>query len=664
MRPPRKANASARAGWLPALVAAALVLGLAAGLGAEEGGYYPKVWYPAALFLLGLLAIALFAGRPRPPAGSVRLALGLFAAYAAWSYLSIAWAGDKSYALDGANRTLMYLVALSLPALWPMRPRAALWLVAGFGLVIGAIGLVELLRLDWSDTPADFFFHRRLAQPLGYHNANVAFWFSGFWACAFASSRRELPAALRGAALAAAGILIGLALMGQSRGWFFSVPLVALLFVLLVPGRGRSIATLLALAVAGLVMSAPVLEVHDSFQRGPGLQDLVDEASARILIVAAVLGVAGALVALAERRVTLTAARARALSAGVAILTGLVLAAGFAVWAARENPATRISDAWQEFKTSELPPPGDARFTSSLGSGRYDIWRVAWDVFEREPMRGIGADNFQQDFLRLGRTSEQPRYPHSLELRVLSQTGVIGLLLLGGALAAAAFAALGARRAGPQAAAASSGALVVVLYWLVHGSVDWFWEMPALGVAAFGMLGVALSLAPRAPDRAPLRQPALLAAAVALVGIVVLGAPWLAERETQRALRVWRDDPNLALSRFGRAADLNPLSSRPHLLAGTIALRAGRVDRARAEFEAALERDGREFYATIELGAIASQQGRRREARRLIARAARLAPRDPVAADALRQLQSGRTLRVAAINRRFLENARRLTDPG
>ena len=65
------------------------------------------------------------------------------------------------------------------------------------------------------------------------------------------------------------------------------------------------------------------------------------------------------------------------------------------------------------------------------------------------PVGGIGADNFQQQYLRHGHSGETPRYPHSVELRTLSQTGVIGTLLalmgLGAALLAAMRAAALAR---------------------------------------------------------------------------------------------------------------------------------------------------------------------------------------------------------------------------
>ena len=74
---------------------------------------------------------------------------------------------------------------------------------------------------------------------------------------------------------------------------------------------------------------------------------------------------------------------------------------------------------------------------SGLGSNRYDFFRVALDEFEAHPVAGIGVDNFQEQYLRRGRSDETPRYPHSVELRTLTETGLIGALLAVVGLAAA-----------------------------------------------------------------------------------------------------------------------------------------------------------------------------------------------------------------------------------
>jgi O-antigen ligase/polysaccharide polymerase Wzy-like membrane protein len=659
------------------LPAALVGVGVVVALGASGGGYEPTAWYPAALFLLALLAVTLLArpGRGRPPRAVVA-ALSLLAAYALWSHLSIAWADDQGAAVQGAGRALLYAVVFALFALWPLDSRSA-WIVTGaFGLGVAGLGLVELLRLDAASEPAGFFIDRRLSEPVGYHNANVALWFIGFWPCLVLAARREVPAPLRAVGLAGAGLLLGLALMGQSRGWLFSLPVVLAFFVAVVPGRARVLVALALTGLAGLVMAGPVLDVHDGFTTGPELNELVGDAARTILLASGALAAIGLGLALLDRNVQPRPEMARAAGRAVGVLAAVAVVGAAAVWVARSgDPVDEVSDAWEEFKSGELPRQDESRFTGSLGSGRYDMWRVAWERFEEEPLTGIGADNFQQDYLQRGRTVERPVHPHSLEIRVLSQTGVVGAILLLGAVACAGAAAARARRRAPPAFAAPvAAAMTVFAYWLVHGSVDWFWEIPALGAGAFAMLGVAVAAAPRAeggPDLAGGPRLSKRARAAALAGgglclvaaAVVLGVGWIAERHVDRALDIWRTAPDEARSELDSAADLNPFTSWPALVSGSIAIERGELQRARAAFQAALERNPREHYALLELGAIASELGDRRTALVRLRQAARLSPRDRITAATLRDVRRGRTVDTRELGRRILAAARLVSAP-
>ncbi len=182
--------------------------------------------------------------------------------------------------------------------------------------------------------------------------------------------------------------------------------------------------------------------------------------------------------------------------------------------AAAGDPVARVRHAWDTFKS----PKGYAansttgsRLTSGLGSSRYDFYRVALDEFAAHPLLGIGADNFAEPYLAHGRSTETPRYPHSVEMRTLVQTGLVGALLavvgLGAALLAA-WRAL-ARHPDPLARAVAAAAMAGFAYWVVHGSFDWFWEFAGLGAPAFALLGLACSLAPRPAARAaPRPRPA------------------------------------------------------------------------------------------------------------------------------------------------------------
>jgi len=308
-----------------------------------------------------------------------------------------------------------------------------------------------------------------------------------------------------------------------------------------------------------------------------------------------------------------------------------------------------------------------------LGSNRYDFYRVALDEFASHPVVGIGADNFQQSYLRLGRSEEAPRYPHSVELRTLTQTGLVGALLAVVGLGAALVAGWHAmrRQDDPQGATIAAAALAGFAYWAVHGSFDWFFEFAGLGAPAFALLGVGCALAP-APggvspadgeagveDGSRARSPLALVP-VCLVGLVAaasLAAPWLSERQVQSAAAIWPKAPLAAYSRLEDAAKLNPLSDRAYLVEGSIALRFGDLPRAEDAFSRALERVSDGAYAALELGAIASESGARARALVLLERAVRLNPRDPLARQALQAVQAGDRVDVRGLNRAILLKA-------
>jgi O-antigen ligase len=355
----------------------------------------------------------------------------------------------------------------------------------------------------------------------------------------------------------------------------------------------------------------------------------------------------------------------------VALLTAAVVAAaaGTVVYVAeRGSPFTDIAHAWNQFKTRPTPHGGSSRL-GRLGSDRYDFWRVAWDRFRAAPVAGIGADNFQEAYLRHGKSHEQPLYPHSIELRTLSQTGLVGALLLGAALVAALMAAARAawRRAG-WGSAAAAGAVGAFVYWLVHGSVDWFWEFPVLGGAAFALLGLAAGLAPRRAEPRPLvrlpllrSRPAVATAALAaLVAALSFAAPALSLRYQHQAADIWRFRPARAFDKLDTASSLNPLSPRPKWVAGNIALNLRRPVEARRYFREAADREPRDPYSYLMLGAIATELGRPALGERLLARAASLEPRDPVARAALRRSRRGRRVDVAVIRAQIAARYARL----
>ena len=615
---------SADASRVSALPYGIAALGVLLWWAVAEGGYAPTVRYPGALAFLVLFALVVFGPArrmSRPPA--VYAAIGLLGAFTAWSFLSLTWAGVGGDAWEGANRTLLYLTVFATFALLRWRAWEAAVVLGLFALGTAAIGGAVLVAEG-----AAAFNDNRLAAPTGYENATGALFLMGFWPAVALAARRELHWALRGLLLAAAGVLLQLALLAQSRGSVAAAAVAVLVYVLLSRQRLRALTPLLLVGAVTLASLAPLLDVLDA----GGEEELAQAVSRERLALAVAAGALFALGALvgwldrpgrARGRASLHASPRRGATTAVAV--GLVLVALGAV-----AGASRLV---------ETPRPG-------LESGRYDMWRVAAGELADHPLLGVGVDNFAVDYARERRTGEEPLYPHSLLVRAFSETGLVGgVLFLGFVGVGLAAAVPRDGRAEPLGHAAATAAVVSAVYWLVHGSIDWFWEIPALTASALALLGLAAGLAPGSTGRPfpRVRRPKVALAAAGTLFVVAVGSyalPGLAALEVERAVATWPEDPDHAYSLLDRASRLNPLSERPAVVAGTLARREGDPGRARREFRQALERAPRDWYPHLQLALLDGAAGRQAEALSHLERARELNPGEDAVAAALAALSS------------------------
>lgn len=630
-----------------------MALAVFLGWAATNGAAAPRHLLAGGVFLLALLAVSTLAASSAPPR-LTSVALVSLAGYAAWSYGSIAWADVRGDAWTGANRTAIYAAIFALFTLRPWRPGRAAALMGAFAGGVAVIGLLVLLDLGRSSSFGDLFVAGRLDAPIGYPNATAALFLLGFWPALFLASRREAPWAVRSLMLGVAGGLAALALLPQSRASVAAFAVAATAYLLLVPGRLRSLAAAAPVAVV-LALGAPtLLRVFDT-AGGSGFEAAVDDAVVVIVRSFAVLVVAGGVLAALDRSLPPPPLPALPRRALVAAAAGL-LAAGALALALVGDPAARAERAWDDFSSVPTADREGARLVGSLGGNRYDIWRVAAGEFRDHPVHGTGADNYATAYVRERRTEDEPRYPHSLQLQVLSQTGVVGGALLGAFLVAAfAGAWQAARRAEGFDRAVVAVAVVVAVYWVAHASVDWFWELPAVTAPALAFLAVAGRVRTQTEPVRGSRARAAVIAGAALAVLAAVAPAWLAEQHVARATSTWRTDPAAAFGHLSTAAALNPLSERPALLEGAIASRLrewGRMERA---FRRALERNPSSWYAELELAVALAVQERSDEALVRIGRAKRLNPGEP-ALDLVRdRLLSGEEVVPEELDRLFRE---------
>ncbi len=450
---------------------------------------------------------------------------------------------------------------------------------------------------------------------------------------------------------AVAALQLELAFLPQSRGALIGLVLSALVFLLLAPSRGWALGRALVLAGLVAVTVAPVLDVYSAATHGRSVATALDHALVGLGITAAAALVLGLVLGwLESRRPELVApATARRLLLPASIAGAVALAVAAALLA---GPVSReVSHRWSEFKAGEVSSESGSRFTSTSDPERYDYWRVAVDSAGEAPLVGIGAGNFQDAYTIHRHEVKPSRYAHDIWLEVLANTGVIGLLLFVSSLAVAAVTVLRARSSMSFAAQlAAAGALSATAYVLLHASVDWVDQFPPILGPALGLLMMAARLSNPTEAGPSHRQSTWLLTGIVLAGIalVALVPAYLAVRFVERAGDEWVTQPSSAYDDLDRAAYLNPLSAKPYLLAGEIAIARREDARARRSFERALEReDG--WYPHFELGAIASKEGHPRLALAQMKTAKRLNPLEPLVEDSLAELEEGENLDPTAI---------------
>jgi hypothetical protein len=608
----------------PALMPGFVAIGVLLVWAVHDGGYDADTWYWGALVLASVLTAALITrGWPRMSVASVA-ALAFFALYVAWSYLSIAWAQSPGDALEGSNRALLYLLVFALMLALPWTPKGALVALVTFVLGVGVIAIVLLVRLASADHLAGLVIGGRLSAPTGYFNATAALFTMDALAATVLATRRELPPLLRGVLIAFACAGLQLAVTVQSRGWLFTLPLVLIVAIAVVPDRLRVVAAGVLPIAAVALQLRPLLNLFQSAS-GSALDHAASRAGHAALLTCAAAFLVGTLIAWRESRVQLPSfTRTRRRLVGAA-MTGIVIVAVSmaSVGATHGHPFSFIARQWRGFSHPETSFSSASHF-GDVGSGRYDYWRVALDAVIAHPIGGLGQDNFADYYVKRRRTAQEPEWTHSLELRLLAQTGVVGFGLFTAFLIAALAAALHARRRDDALIRAVAGiALLPLIVWLIHGSIDWFWEMPALSGPALGFLGLAGALS---RDNAPapagavaqsqrsavrIPRPIVIAGATIalLAGVVVVALPYLSVREVSLATNARQSDPSAALRDLSRAAKLNPLSADPGRLGGAIALQNGEYVTAEHLFGQSISREPGGWYSWLGRGLAESALG-------------------------------------------------------
>jgi O-antigen ligase/polysaccharide polymerase Wzy-like membrane protein len=567
-------------------------------------------WLPYAV-LAGLLLLVLpLSGTAARPRRLELWALGALAGLAAWEALSVSWSAVPSLARDEALLTLFYAIALLVPLLTLRGEADRLLAVGTVAAEAGLLAVAVGLELRFGGNQADHFYAGRLSFPISYPNAQAAVFLIGFWPAIVCAAHRRTSVPLRALAVGGATAIAAGWLTAQSKGGALAIAVSAVVLFAVSPLRLR----LLPPALVAVGLTAAAYRPLTAPFRADGESALVADVrhtGATILVLAAIGLAAGALYALADRRLELGPRATRLAGVGASLLAAVAIVAGAAIVLSRVD----LGSEWRAFKNA--PTNSASSHLLQLGSYRYDIWRVALKEFEDNPLAGIGSRGFGPAYLEQRNSPDTPARAHSFELDALSELGIVGFALLATALVPLLVGVVsGARALDPGATAALGGAA----YWLAHASVDWLWTVPACGLPFFLLLGTGGSGGVRALLS---RRAGVAAAAVVTAVVVVLFVPpWLSARLTARGQIAW-------------AKRLDPLAVEPYLAA------SARAPTPRAAIPPLLEavrKEPRVVELRFALAQAYERAGEVRAARAELLQAKRLDPLEPRIDEALRSL--------------------------
>lgn len=572
------------------------------------------------------------------------VAVALLAGFVLWTFISIGWSEsqEQGWVQLAHVATLVSLFVLALVA---QRNRAASRRFVG-GIAAG-VALIAWLALMSRLEPTLFSPNQvaeflpesrpRLHYPLNYWNALAAFVAIGLpLVCSIAMSARRLV--LQALAAGSIPAMVLTLYFTLSRGGALAAAIGLIVFVALTPRRPRALATL-AIAAPGSAILIAAAAQRPALEHGLTSQSAQQQGDAMLAMVLVVcVGVALLHTAGALARHYHVGPRFRVpvrVQRGAAAVIALL---AIAVAVTSGAPAA-LSERWQEFKKPEVQvgrgqSQTAARFQSSSGHGRYQIWQGAIRAGKTNPIRGIGAGSFQLWWKQHGKRAGSIRRAHSQAFQTFAELGIVGSVLVGGFFLLVLGSGVLRTRRGPGrtlAAAATGGAAT----FAVATSVDWVWEVTVVPAVFLGLAAVVL--APRG-DRQE-RQPGsrvrllrrVLVAAASLAAVVGIAIP-LASTSFVRDSQAHFNSGLLgrALEDARRAQQIQPYAATPRLQRALILERAGRLQGAAQAAGAATSKEPTNWTAWVVLSRLEAKQGRPQASVRAYRKARSLNPRSPL----------------------------------
>jgi len=614
--------------------AAPLLLGAAGALAGvstlfsagSSGGRLTWIGLAAICLAAAAGAAALF-GLPRPALSSEALvALGSLLALVAWSGISVVWSIEPDRSWAYLNRGLAYFALLAF-GLW-LGPWVREWAF----LLAGVLALPLGWALLGKAIPALGASGRigRLSSPIGYWNALGLLFAMALPLALWLAARREHPHWLRSAGVVYLYALIVGLLMTYSRGGVLAAGVSAALWIALGSPRIESAAALLLGGGAGLGVAVW------AFTR-PGLSSDNQSDSVRVHDGAwfAVVFVLGAIAvaalaylgSLSEERRPLTDARRRAVERLALAVLVAVVAVGVVALVVEAKPEGWFRDFTAQ-PTNAALQGGPEHLVNASSSSRWLWWKEAWRAWEKQPWRGTGAGTFELTHRLLRTNTIVVTEPHNVPLQFLTETGLVGFVLVLLGVGAAAVGVV--KRLRPARDPAVVALAVLCVAYVLHTLVDFDWDFVAVTAPFLLTLGALLG-GPAVRDEPRVVWSPLPVAVAAALALSLL-TPWFAQRDTDSAqAAIFDGRPLVALRDARNARSLNPLALDPLLAEAAALEQLGDVQGARSVYIDAVELQPLNWRAWFELGRFEEGQQDWPRALPALRRAVDLDPQNPLA---------------------------------
>jgi O-antigen ligase len=643
----------------PAATTVALTALIAAGpaaftvyLAFRSGGYFAGAPAIAAIVLAVALVLRLMLAESPfegfgPAMTWATIGLG---AFTLWTLLSAFWSHAPAQALIAFDRSLMLWLALVLFGSFRWSRERLLWavrLLAAAMVVVAILGLITRLLPNVHEIPESFE-RDRLSYPISYWNGLGAFVAVAILLCCGLATRREEPSVSKALAAAAMPILAVTLYFTFSRG-AIGVLLIGLVAFVALAARRELLTGFVAIVPPTAIAVLLALATHTLSTEHYAVPAGVTEGHKlawELLALAAAAGILRVLLLPVDRRLARIDLSPQFVRRGWIVVGAIVAVAIVGVGIAASG---RIGDDFEKFtETQGIEDTGELqhRLTDINNNGRIAQWKLALDRFDAEPLHGDGAGTFARAWAAEAEDESRIVDSHSLYLGVMAELGLPGLIFL--AIALIAILVATARRIFGPERILFAAIFAAMLTWVVHASVDWDWQLPALGFFVFALGGMAIAADPGAGERDGTGLAARLSGrtariALSLCALALVVSPALvaiSQGYLNSAVKDFEKGNCAGASRKALDA-IHTLSVRPdpYQLLGFCDSREGEHALAVSLLETAIARDRGEWESYYGLAVVQAAAGRNPRAAAL--KAYEMAPHEPLAEEGVELFSHG-----------------------